>query len=82
MAWAADKIEKDRKTIARYQRVSSLNAFLIQKSILCFMMAVSSLARGNFDVAGTRPNKLAAPLYFDFGWQVYNSVSHYVMFLT
>jgi hypothetical protein len=64
LAWTADRIEKDRKTIARFQR----------KSILCFMMAVSAFARGDFAVAGTKPKKLAAPMFFDFGWQIYNSV--------
>jgi hypothetical protein len=37
------------------------------------MMAVSSFARGDFTV-GSRPKKLAAPMFFDFGWQIYNSV--------
>jgi hypothetical protein len=39
------------------------------------MMAVSSFARGEFAIKDVRPKKLAAPMYFDFGWQIYNSVS-------
>jgi len=27
--------------------------------------------RGNY----VKPKKLAAPMYFEFGWQIYNSVS-------
>ena len=64
LAWAADRIEKDRKTIARYQR----------KSILCFMMAVSCFARTDPSGGDERPTKVAAPMYFEFGWQIYNSV--------
>jgi hypothetical protein len=64
LAWAADRIEKDRKTIARYQR----------KSILCFMMAVSCFSRSDLSSGDERPTKIAAPMYFEFGWQIYNSV--------
>ena len=74
LAWTADRIEKDRKTIARFQRVTTLS-LLTQKSILCFMMAVSCFARGDFTLTEKRPKKLAAPMFFDFGWQIYNSVS-------
>jgi hypothetical protein len=38
------------------------------------MMAVSSFVRGDFTLKEARPRKLAAPMYFDFGWQIYNSV--------
>ena len=30
--------------------------------------------RGEFAIKDARPKKLAAPMYFDFGWQIYNSV--------
>jgi len=38
------------------------------------MMAVSCFARGDSVAKDVRPKKLAAPMYFDFGWQIYNSV--------
>jgi hypothetical protein len=38
------------------------------------MMAVSCFVRGDSVAADVRPKKLAAPMYFDFGWQIYNSV--------
>jgi hypothetical protein len=37
------------------------------------MMAVSCFARGDNVAQNVRPRKLAAPMYFDFGWQIYNS---------
>lgn len=37
-------------------------------------MAVSCLVRGDTVASDARPRKLAAPMYFDFGWQIYNSV--------
>jgi len=38
------------------------------------MMAVSSFVRGEFSIKDERPKTLAAPMYFEFGWQLYNSV--------
>ena len=38
------------------------------------MMEVSCFVRGDSVAKGVRPKKLAAPMYFDFGWQIYNSV--------
>ena len=38
------------------------------------MMAISCFVRGTSVSQGFRPKKLAAPMYFDFGWQIYNSV--------
>ena len=38
------------------------------------MMAVSCFVRGDSVAKNVRPKKLAAPMYFDFGWQIYNSV--------
>jgi hypothetical protein len=38
------------------------------------MMAVSCFVRGDSVAKDARPRKLAAPMYFDFGWQIYNSV--------
>ena len=38
------------------------------------MMAVVVLLRGDSVATDVRPKKLAAPMYFDFGWQIYNSV--------
>jgi len=37
------------------------------------MMAVSCFVRGDTVAHNVRPKKLAAPMYFDFGWQIYNS---------
>jgi hypothetical protein len=37
------------------------------------MMAVSCFVRGDSVARDIRPKKLAAPMYFDFGWQIYNS---------
>ena len=37
-------------------------------------MAVSCFVRGDSVAEDVRPKKLAAPMYFDFGWQIYNSV--------
>lgn len=37
-------------------------------------MAISSFSRGEFQLMDSRPKKLAAPMFFDFGWQIYNSV--------
>jgi len=54
---------------------------LTKKSILCFMMAVSCFSRGEFDLKEARPKKLAAPMYFDFGWQIYNSVTHVALII-
>ena len=51
------------------------------------MMAVSCFVRGDSVAKDVRPKKLAAPMYFDFGWQIYNSVrllklgSHYSVIL-
>jgi hypothetical protein len=38
------------------------------------MMAISCFARGDFPLTEKKPKKLAAPMFFDFGWQIYNSV--------
>src|SRR5437762_834619 len=45
------------------------------------MMAVSCFARGATVAKDARPKRLAAPMYFDFGWQIYNSVNSLVVVL-
>jgi len=42
------------------------------------MMAVSCFVRGEYSLKDERPRTLAAPMYFEFGWQLYNSVLSFV----
>ena len=67
------RIARPSPAIKGYPRKPS-SRDLEQKSILCFMMAVSCFVRGDTVAKDARPKKLAAPMYFEFGLQIYNSV--------